>query len=208
LTTRRKLLEKEVQILKERYAGQDKYKLSNEIMNSTSHKHYETINASISENNRKILSLQNKIDELTYEINKYGNMLSLENFDKNNIDNYNQDLDKKLFTTKECLSKIENKLIAIKRDIENVKEFVQEAFCEREELNIKIQKLTEIFMTINQANNKINTILNFILESFENKDKFLQTEVEFFKRYTDKRNKILVLLKEINFYKDKFENYY
>ncbi len=208
MTTRRKLLEKEVQILKEKYTGQDKCKLNNEIMNSTSHKHYENIYASLSENNRKILSLQNKIDELIYEMNKYGNMLSLENFDKNNTDNFNQDLDKKLFATKECLIRIENKLIAIKREIENVKEFVQEAIGEREELNIKIQKLIEIFIAINQANNKINAILNFILESFENRDKFLESEAEFFKRYTESRNIILVLIKEINSYKDKFQYHY
>ena len=73
---------------------------------------------------------------------------------------------------------------------------------------IKIQKLIEIFISINQANNKINAILNFILESFENRDKFLESEAEFFKRYTESRNIILVLIKEINSYKDKFQYHY
>lgn len=56
--TKRHLLEKEVNLLKEKFQKAEKEKMENEIYNSKALSEYEFINRNLNENNKKISYLQ------------------------------------------------------------------------------------------------------------------------------------------------------
>ena len=64
--TKRQLLEKEVNLLKEKYNRTEKQKLENEIYNNKALSEYENINKGLTDNNKKILYLQVKIKNFSF----------------------------------------------------------------------------------------------------------------------------------------------
>jgi hypothetical protein len=60
---------------------------------------------------------------------------------------------------------------------------------------------------INKINGKINTYINFLIESFAKKNKFMLNESVNMEKMTDMKNKILIQLREISSYKEIVENY-
>lgn len=207
LKTQRQLLEKEVQILRERFNNNEKLKIDNEIINTTSEKQYEHINKELAENNRKISILQNKIDDLISKIKKGEELLALENYDSTSHSEFNQTLERRILTIKETLKLNENKLIMIKREVDNLKFYIDEGEGERILLNKKLEDLINILTNINSTNSKINTFLNFLIDSIGKKTRFMINESNNMEKSTEMKNKILNFLKEINSYQDIVENY-
>lgn len=207
LKTQRQLLEKEVQILRERFNNNEKLKIDNEIINTTSEKQYEHINKELSENNRKISILQNKIDDLISKIKKGEELLALENYDSTSHSEFNQTLERRILTLKETLKLNENKLIMIKREVDNLKFYIDEGEGERILLNKKLEDLINILTNINSTNSKINTFLNFLIDSIGKKTRFMINESNNLETSTEMKNKILNFLKDINSYQDIVENY-
>jgi chromosome segregation ATPase len=207
LKTQRQLLEKELQILRERYNNNEKLKMDNEIIDTTSEKQYEHINKELAENNRKISILQNKIDDLISKIKKGEELLALENYDATSHSEFNQTLERRILTLKETLKLNENKLIMIKREVDNLKFYIDEGEGERILLNKKLEDLIKILTNINATNSKINTFLNFLVDSIGKKTRFMVNECNNLEKSTEMKNKILNFLKEINSYQDIVDNY-
>lgn len=206
LITKRQLLEKEIQLLKERCNNNEKTKMDSEIINTTSQKQYEYINKEISENNRKINILQIKIDDLLSDIKRSEELLPIDSHSEVSSE-LNSTLEKKIETLKESVKLNENKIITIKREIDNVKEYIEEGEGERELLNKKLEELIQNITQVNQVNTRLNTFLSFLIESAAKKNKFMANESVSLERMTDNKNKFLNILKEINSYKDIVDNY-
>jgi hypothetical protein len=181
--------------------------MDNDIVSATSQKQFEYLNKELSENNRKILILQNKIDDLVQKIKKGDELLALENHDASTHSEFNQTLERRIITLKETLKLNENKLIMIKREVENLRIYIEEGEGERISLNRKLEELIKILTGINNTNSKINTFLNFMVESIGKKARYMGKESVNLEKTTEMKNKILNFLKEINSYQDIVENY-
>jgi hypothetical protein len=64
------MLQKEIIILKDRLNNNEKKKMENDITTKTTAKQDEYMQNEISDNNRKIRSLQNKLEDSQFEINR------------------------------------------------------------------------------------------------------------------------------------------
>ena len=165
------------------------------------------MNKELSDNNKKINAMQFKIDDLVLDIKKHEELLSFENYDYKNTTEFNEGIERRLFTNKEALKIREGKLIAIKQEIDNVKEYIDEGDSERELLNKKLEELCQIVLKINQQNSMLNIHLNFIIESFNKKVNFLTQERSTLSTISDMKNKILTQVKEIDSYKNIVDNF-
>lgn len=201
LSTKTQLLEKEIQLLKERQNNNEKLKFDNDVYNSTSLKHVEHINKEISDNNKKINFLQIKTNDLVSDIKKTEELLSIENYEFNNLYEFNQTLERKVMTLKESVKMNENKIISIKKEIDNVMEYIQEGTTDRNELNYKLEELINVFSHINKNNKKLTTILNLMVGSMSKRSLYLAKESEKMEEMLNLKNKILNLNKDVCAYK-------
>jgi hypothetical protein len=75
--------------------------MENDIITKTTAKQDEYLQKEISNNNRKIRSMQNKLEDLLFEINRNEETLADGNKDINNIQNLNENFDRQVITMNE-----------------------------------------------------------------------------------------------------------
>jgi hypothetical protein len=150
------MLQKEIMILKDRLNNNEKVKTENDIITKTTIKQEEYLNNEISENNRKIRSLQNKYDDLLYEIKRNEEILTTGNMDTLNVQCFNGDLDRQLITMKESLDITKNKIKNIHNEIDIAENYINEADIDNKHLMHKLNELSLILNKINDNNTKVH----------------------------------------------------
>jgi chromosome segregation ATPase len=149
------MLQKEIMILKDRLNNNEKRKLENDIITKTTAKQEEYLNKEISDNNRKIRSLQNKIEDLQFEIKRYEDTLADGNKDSNTTQNLNENLERNLITFKESIEITKNKIKNIQYEIENTQDYINEANLDNSQLVRKLNELSLLLAQINDNNTKV-----------------------------------------------------
>jgi chromosome segregation ATPase len=142
-------------ILKDRLNNNERVKTENDIITKTTSKQEEYLGKEITENNKRIRSLQNKYDDLQYEIKRNEEHLTTGNMDTFNAQNMNDNLDRQLITLKESFDITKNKIKNIHSEIDIAESYINEADIDNKYLMRKLNELSLVLSKINENNNKV-----------------------------------------------------
>jgi chromosome segregation ATPase len=142
-------------ILKDRLNNNEKRKMENDIITKTTAKQDEYLQKEISDNNRKIRSMQNKLEDLQFEINRNEETLADGNKNTSNTQNLNENLDRQVITMKESIEITKNKIKNIQYEIENTQDYINEANLDNSQLVRKLNELSILLAGINDNNTKV-----------------------------------------------------
>jgi cell division protein ZapA len=200
LKMKKDMLQKEVLILRERLNTKEKAKMENDIISKTTIKQEEYLHKEITENNKKIRLIQNKVDDLNFEIKRNEDILSSGSRENNSAQAVNENLDRHLLTMKESIDITKNKIKNIHNEIDIAQDYLNEASTDNKHLMRKLNELALVLTNINDNNTKLTTSLAFITQSTANKVKLMEMDCEQLDTITNQKNKIIQLLKDINSY--------
>jgi len=181
--------------------------MDNDLLNVTSEKQSDYLNKELSDNNKKISILRARADELMADVRKCEDRLREEGSDSFNQNEFNSVLEKKIGMYKEQIRINDAKVSSIKREISNLKISIDEGENVKNKNSVKLDELIIIITSINQKNAKINSFMNFMLESMQIKAKFILKEENNIQQVTDGKKKLINTMKEIQSYQEIVENF-
>ena len=202
LNNKKETLKQEVDILKNEHISNTKFKYDNEIVEKNKNSQREYIDVQINTNEKRIQVLQIKIDNLNKEIFGLENDIKKILKENEDMNYYNNNIEKKILTIGESSKAYNEKINIIQREIDDTKDYISNSKKEKKVFEKKLEQLAEILEKINSANVKINANLNIIKKSLEKKAEFMKKEEDYYKNCDKVKQKIIETCKEINSYSD------